>query len=229
VVKQEEVDLEALEFAASEADDGAPQADGPFPPGFFDRVDLDADTRFYARPRFATHIDRGAIQSVGRLYADLRVEGTVLDLMSSWLSHFRAKPARLVGLGLNAEELRANQQLSDWVVQDINEDTRLPFEDASFDHAVCCVSVDYLVRPVEVFAEVGRVLRPGGLLVVTFSDRLFPTKAIRGWLGTDDEGHIRIVRSYFRLSGRFGPAKSRLATDRGSGGDPLYGVWAARR
>ena len=229
MVKQEKVDLEELDFAASAEGELPTDTDGSFRPGFFDRVDPDADIRFYERPRFATHIDHGALQAVGRLYADLRINGTVLDLMSSWLSHFESKPQRLVGLGLNAEELRANKQLSDWVVQDLNEDTRLPFDGQSFDHAVCCVSVDYLVRPVEVFAEVGRVLKPGGLFVVTFSDRLFPTKAIRGWLATDDEGHVRIVRSYFRLSGRFGPAKTRLATDRGSGGDPLYGVWAARR
>jgi SAM-dependent methyltransferase len=223
VVKLNKVELGELEFAA------AATAHDAFPPHFFDRVDPASDDRFYASPRFATHIDRAAIHAVGRLYEEVGVAGTVLDLMSSWVSHFRTRPERLVGLGLNAEELRANRQLADWVVQDVNADARLPFEDESFDHAVCCVSVDYLVRPVEIFAEVARVLRPGGLFVVTFSDRLFLTKAIRGWLETDDEGHIRIVRTYFRLAGRFGRPKVRLETSPGSGGDPLYGVWAARR
>ena len=166
---------------------------------------------------------------MGRLYEELGIRGTVLDLMSSWISHFREKPERLVGLGLNEGELRSNPQLADWVVQDLNERPELPFEDATFDHAVCCVSVDYLVRPVEVFAEVGRVLRPGGLFVITFSDRLFPTKAIRGWLETDDEGHIGIVRRYFELSGRFGATEAELRTDPRAGGDPLYAVWARRR
>jgi SAM-dependent methyltransferase len=223
MVKLNRVELGELEFAAAGTGHDA------FPVHFFDRVDPTPDERFYASPRFATHIDRPAIEAVGRLYTDLGVSGTVLDLMSSWVSHFKARPERLVGLGLNAEELRANRQLADWVVQDLNADPRLPFEDQSFDHAVCCVSVDYLVRPVEVFTEVARVLRPGGLFVVTFSDRLFPSKAIRGWLATDDEGHIRIVRTYFRQAGRFGRPKARLETGPGSGGDPLYGVWAARR
>jgi SAM-dependent methyltransferase len=164
---------------------------------------------------------------VGDLYRSLGIEGEVLDLMSSWVSHFTATPRRLVGLGLNEAELRENRQLAEWVVQDVNREPRLPFADASFDHAVCCVSVDYLVRPVEVFAEVGRVLRPTGLFVVTFSDRCFPTKAIRGWLETDDAGHVAIVATYFRLSGRFAPAQAALCTDPAAGGDPLYGVWAA--
>jgi SAM-dependent methyltransferase len=230
VVKLNKVDVDALEFAdATAVQPARPDADDGFPRGFFDRVDAGPDERFYATPRFATHIDRSAIAAVGRLYEELGISGTVLDLMSSWISHFRLRPERLVGVGLNAEELRANRQLADWRVQDLNEHPRLPFDDESFDHAVCCVSVDYLVRPVEVFAEVGRVLRPGGLFVVTFSDRLFPTKAIRGWLATDDEGHIRIVRTYFRLAGRFGRPRARLETGSRSGGDPLYGVWAARR
>ena len=212
-----------LEFASE------PSAHPAFPPGFFDRVDPTPDTRFYSQPRLVTHIDRGAIEAVARLYEELGIRGTVLDLMSSWISHFGEKPERLVGLGLNEGELRANRQLADWVVQDLNERPELPFEDATFDHAVCCVSVDYLVRPVEVFAEVGRVLRPGGLFVVTFSDRLFPTKAIRGWLETDDRDHVSIVRDYFRLSGRFAPARAQLRTPGRADGDPLYGVWATRR
>jgi SAM-dependent methyltransferase len=228
VVKLNKVELGELDFTPADAALAAAAADA-FPPHFFDRVDAGPDERFYSAPRFATHIDRGAIDAVGRLYQELGVAGTVLDLMSSWVSHFKSRPERLVGVGLNAEELRANRELADWVVQDLNAEPQLPFEDESFDHAVCCVSVDYLVRPVEVFAEVARVLRPGGLFVVTFSDRLFPTKAIRGWLETDDEGHVRIVRTYFRLTGRFGRPKARLETGPGSGGDPLYGVWAARR
>ena len=223
MVKLSRVDPDDLQFSRSPAGHDA------FPPGFFDRVDPEPDSRFYSRPRLVTHIDRGAIEAVGALYEELGIRGHVLDLMSSWVSHFRHTPERLVGLGLNETELRANRQLADWVVQDLNKQTALPFADESFDHAVCCVSVDYLIRPVEVFSEVGRVLRHGGLFVVTFSDRLFPTKAIRGWLETDDEGHLRIVRAYFRLSRRFGPVRAQLRTPGRGSGDPLYAVWASRR
>ena len=220
MVRLSTVELEALGFAPFP--DGHPA----FPRGFFDRVDPTPDTTFYDRPRLVTHIDRNAIRAVGALYEEMKIDGDVLDLMSSWISHFPRTPRRLVGLGLNEAELRENRQLAVWAVRDLNADPSLPFPAASFDHVVCCVSVDYLVRPVEVFQEVGRVLRPGGLFLITFSDRLFPTKAIRGWLETDDEGHIGIVRRYFELSGRFGPAEAQLRTDPAAGGDPLYGVWA---
>ncbi len=197
-----------------------------FPAGFFDRLDPSPDPGFYAAPRFVTHIDDAAIAAVGRLYDDLAIAGSALDLMSSWISHFRVPPRELVGLGMNAAELRANPALSAHVVQDLNADARLPFEDDRFDHAVCAVSVDYLVRPLEVFAEVARVVRPGGVFACTFSNRCFPTKAIRGWLAADDAGHVAIVRRYFELTPGFGPPSSELRTPPHAAGDPLWAVWA---
>jgi len=198
-----------------------------FPDWFFDRADPGPDTAFYGPPRLVTHIDEGAIAAVGDLYAELSVEGEVLDLMSSWVSHFRAPPRRLVGLGMNAAELAANPVLAEHVVHDLNVDPALPFPDAGFDDVTCCVSVDYLVRPVEVFGEVARVLRPGGRFVVTFSNRCFPTKAIRGWLATDDRGHLQIVAAYFAAVGGFADLRGeRRPTP--PGGDPLYAVWAHR-
>ncbi len=198
-----------------------------FPPGFFDRMDPAPDPGFYAAPRLVTHIDDQAIAAVGALYEELGIEGTVLDLMSSWVSHFRTAPAELVGLGMNARELDANPALARSVVQDLNADPALPFADATFDHAVCCVSVDYLVRPLEVFAEVARVLRPGGRFVCSFSNRCFPTKAIRGWLATDDAGHVAIVRRYFEHTSGFGAPEDALRTPLRGRGDPLWAVWAA--
>ena len=121
--------------------------------------------------------------------------------MSSWVSHFRTAPASLTVLGMNAAELARNPMATAGVVHDLNADPHLPFDGASFDAVTCCVSVDYLVRPVEVFADVGRVLRPGGVFVVTFSNRCFPTKAIRGWLANDDRGRLAIVDAYFRVLG----------------------------
>jgi SAM-dependent methyltransferase len=200
-----------------------------FPPDFFDRLDPAPDTAFYGPERLVTHIDERAIAAVGALYEELGIEGSVLDVMSSWISHFRAPPAALVGLGMNEAELRANRALAEHVVHDLNADPVLPFADESFDHAVCCVSVDYLTRPVEVFAQVARVLRPGGLFVCTFSNRCFPTKAVRGWLATDDAGHVAIVRRYFELTERFEPVVDGLRTDPSSSGDPLYAVSGALR
>ena len=163
---------------------------------------------------------------MGALYEELHLDGDVLDLMSSWISHFVHKPSRLTVLGMNAPELEANAQADERVVHDLNADPVLPFAADSFDAAVCCVSVDYLVRPIDVFAEVARVVRSGGPFVCTFSNRCFPTKAIQGWLATSDQEHCEIVVEYFRRAGGWSEPAAALRTSRRDRGDPLYAVWA---
>jgi SAM-dependent methyltransferase len=203
-----------------------------WPCDFFARQDSSDDADFYASPRFVTHIDGGAIAAVSALYDELGVpNGRVLDLMSSWVSHLSRRPAGgLVVLGMNDAELRANPQAAAIVLQDLNRDPQLPFDDATFDAVTCCVSVDYLVRPVEVLREAARVLRSGGLAVCTFSNRCFPTKAIRGWLLTDDDEHVAIVSEYLTQAG-FTEVTGGLRTPSSGGGlrsyrgDPLYGAW----
>ncbi len=178
-----------------------------FPPGFFDRADDAPDPVFYGPPRLVTHIDDGAIAAVGALYAELGIDGSapeprrVLDLMSSWVSHFRTPPSELVVLGMNADELAANPAATERLVHDLNAEPRVPLPDADVDAAVCCVSIDYLTRPIEVLADVGRVLRPGGALAITYSNRCFPTKAVRGWLSAPEEQRPGIVAAYHRLAG----------------------------
>ena len=197
-----------------------------FPHGFFDRSDDSDDASFYSWPRLVTHIDAGAIAAVGALYDDLAIDGDVLDIMSSWVSHFHRPPARLTVLGMNATELAHNAQASARVVHDLNAQPTLPFAAGSFDAVVCCVSVDYLVRPVAVFRDVARVVRTGGLFVCTFSNRCFPTKAIRGWLAASDEEHCLIVAEYFRQSGRYEEPTVQRRTPREHRGDPLFAVWS---
>jgi SAM-dependent methyltransferase len=200
-----------------------------FPPGFFEPADGSADADFYSWPRLVTHIDEGAIAAVGALYDELGIGGDVLDLMASWVSHFRAAPARLTVLGMNAAELDANPAAVARVVHDLNADPRVPRPDGSFDAAVCCVSVDYLTQPVTVFTEVARVVRPGGAFVCTFSNRCFPTKAIRGWLYSSDEQRVDIVKRYFDQSDGWGEPHGERRTPRFHPGDPLMAVWAYRR
>jgi len=219
---------EFLPVAGRETVGMEPPDDFGFPAGFFDRADESPDAGFYGPPRFVTHIDDDAIAAVGGLYAELEITGAVLDLMGSWVSHFRNPPDHLTVLGMNAGELSANPQARRAVVHDLNQDTRLPFERESFDAAVCCVSVDYLVRPVEVFTDVARTLRPNAPFVTTFSNRCFPTKAIRGWLESTDEQHCEIVARYFSQAGGFGDATIERRTPAGHRGDPLFAVWARR-
>jgi SAM-dependent methyltransferase len=199
-----------------------------FPLGFFERVDPSPDSVFYSSSRLVTHLDDPAIAAVGALYDELGISGDVLDLMSSWISHFRTPPARLTALGMNYDELDANPSAAVTVVHDLNAEPRLPFPDESFDAVVCCLSVDYLTKPIEVFAEAARVLRPGGPFVCTFSNRCFPTKAIRGWLYADDERHCEIVQDYFRLAAGWDEPRSQLRTPVSQPGDPLFAVWAHR-
>ena len=199
-----------------------------FPPGFFERADEQSDAAFYAAPRLVTHIDDAAIAAVGDLYDELRVDGEVLDLMSSWVSHFRRAPSRLIVLGMNAEELAANLMAAERIVHDLNVEPRIPLDDESIDDVVCCVSVDYLTRPIEVITDIARVLRPGGRAVFTFSNRLFPTKAIRGWLYADDHQRCRIAAAYFERSRVFAPATVARRTPPDHRGDPLFAVWATR-
>jgi SAM-dependent methyltransferase len=204
-------------------------------PGFFDRADPSPDAEFYAWPRLVTHIDDRAITAVTALYAELGLDGgaeeprRILDLMSSWTSHLASAPAELIVLGMNQVELDANPIAARRIVQDLNTDPRLPLADRSVDGVLCCVSVDYLIRPVEVLTEAARVLRPAAPIVLTFSNRCFPSKAIRGWLASDDAARGAIIGEYLSLTGGFTPAEVTLRTPAGNyRGDPLYAVVARR-
>ena len=206
-----------------------PPPDSRYPPDAFRRLDETPDPAFYATPRFVTHIDAGAIAAVTELYREhLPAGGAVLDLMSSWVSHLPMDVSygRVTGLGMNADELAANPRLDGWVVHDLNAEPRLPFAEGTFDGATCCVSIDYLVQPVAVLRDLARVLRPGAPLVVTFSNRRFPTKVIALWETLDDAGHARLVEQYLREAGGWDAV---IALDRSPGtGDPLWAIVAHR-
>ena len=201
----------------------------PFPPWFFTRADELDDARFYDFDRFVTHIDDEAIAALGQVYADLGVGGRVLDLMASWVSHLRDPPDELTVLGMNRQELEANPLATTVVVHDLNATPALPFETDRFDAAVCTVSVDYLIHPIEVFAEVARVLVPGSVFACTFSNRCFPTKAIRGWLMANDAQRAQVVAEYFQRSRAWTDPELIRATPPAHRGDPLFAVWARVR
>ncbi|GBC60036.1 hypothetical protein DENIS_0978 [Desulfonema ishimotonii] len=172
----------------------------------FAREDERPDSRFYASPRFVSHIDETAMHTVSQLYGELLRPGMrVLDLMSSWQSHLpaRTEMSHVTGLGLNAEELMRNERLDDHVVRDLNENPVLPFDDASYDASVCTVSVEYLTRPFEVFREISRVLKPGGQFIVSFSNRWFPPKVINIWHELHEFERMGMVLEYFLASARF--------------------------
>jgi SAM-dependent methyltransferase len=193
----------------------------------FGRYDESPDEEFYRLPRFVTHIDDRAIAAVTQLYRKFFPEGgAILDLMSSWVSHLppEVEYRRVVGLGMNERELEKNPRLDEFVVHNLNRIPELPFGDAEFDGVGICVSIDYLTRPVEVLREVGRVLGVGLPLVITFSNRCFPTKAVTIWHQLDDRGHMRLVERYLEEAGNFRGVHSLDRSPRRLFSDPLYAV-----
>jgi FKBP-type peptidyl-prolyl cis-trans isomerase 2 len=209
----------------------------------FTRDDNSPDSQFYSEPRLVQHIDDTAIEMVRNTYGRFLKDGMqVLDLMSSWQSHIPdgLRLNRLVGLGLNDIELKKNTRLSEFTVQDLNLKSVLPFESNSFDAVVCTVSVEYLTNPLVVFEEVNRVLREDGYFIVTFSNRWFPTKAIKIWKELNDFERMGMVLEYFIRSGGFRslqtysfrglprPHDDKYYPDLRYS-DPIYAVWGQKR
>lgn len=206
-----------------------------------ERADESADDVFYAEPRMVAHLDEWAIAEAMDFYrvllAPLPPAAHVLDLMSSRYSHVPddVPLGEVVGLGLNAEELAENRQLTRWVIHDLNREPHLPFADGSFDAVLNTVSVQYLTRPVAVFRDVARVLKPRAPLAVLFSDRMFPTKAIRAWRERGNQQRLELVRAYFAATGAFEDIEVTVRPGRKLRGlwsghsDPLFAVTGRRR
>jgi SAM-dependent methyltransferase len=193
-----------------------------FPEQFFQRQDESADENFYIQPRFVTHIDDATISRLTEFYREqIASKSRVLDLMSSWISHLPkgVTYAHVAGLGMNMAELDANPQLNNYCVQDLNITPALPYADNSFDAVLIAVSIQYLVKPVEVMTEINRCLNPGGQCIVAMSHRLFPTKAIRAFQILPPAERCEIVATYMKKSG----LTAIEALDRSpQTGDPLW-------
>lgn len=209
----------------------APRELPELPAEAFAKHDSSPDPHFYREPRFVTHIDEPAIAAVTSLYAELLpLGGVILDMMSSWVSHLPPDTAfaAVIGHGLNQRELDANPRLTRRFVQDLNADLHLPLESASVDAALICVSVQYLQQPATVLSEVARVLRPGSPVIISFSNRCFPTKAVAIWTALDATGHAQLVDLYLRRAG-FARTETRILIPEGGPSDPMTAVigWTA--
>jgi SAM-dependent methyltransferase len=205
----------------------------------FQRTDESEDSLFYVQPRMVKHIDDTAIDIIRRLYDKrIRPQSDVLDLMSSWVSHLPEELAlkSLTGLGMNQRELEANSRLTESVIHDLNTSPRLPFDDKAFDAVICSVSVEYLVHPIEIFEEISRVLKPGGLFMVTFSNRWFPPKVIKIWSELHEFERMGLVLEFFLKSGKYKELETysmrglpRPQDDKYYSqilfSDPVYAVW----
>ena len=199
-----------------------------FSPQYFEREDNADDRLFYLQPRKVVHIDDGAIAAIGRCFLEMvPPNSVVLDLMSSWRSHWpEGHPKqRMVGVGLNLEEMQDNFDLDEAVVHNVNEDLPLPLEGETFDAVLITVSAQYLTHPVETFQEVNRILKPGGVFIVSFSNRMFPTKAVRIWRVSSDRGRVDLVGTCMEAAGNFEDIQGTLLNPGDSPpGDPMFAV-----
>ena len=205
----------------------------PFKTEDFKRQDESSDNSFYSQPRFVYHIDDNAVAALTTYYKSVFFDGaSVLDVCSSWVSHFPKdiKLGRTAGTGMNEAELKRNDQLTEYSVKDLNVDPSLDYEDNSFDFVTCVVSVDYLTRPLEVFTEIRRVLKPNGMAIISQSNRCFPTKAINIWLNTNDLQHMFIIGAYFHYAGGFQKAEAIDVSPNSFpfGSDPMYIIQAKK-
>ena len=217
--------------------------DSFYPNDAFSRLDETDDQVFYDRDRFVSHLDSLALSTIEKLIGDLVVEKNpvILDLMAGWDSHIPTKlnPGKLIGLGLNENELKENGALSDYVIHDLNENPKLPFPNGTFDAVINTVSVDYMTKPLDVFRDVGRILKPGRLFLVIFSNRMFPQKAVKIWKESGEEERVLLVEGFFRDAGVFekptlfvSKGKPRPKDDKyahmGIPSDPVYALYAER-
>ncbi|MDJ0556858.1 MAG: class I SAM-dependent methyltransferase [Microcoleaceae cyanobacterium MO_207.B10] len=211
------------------------------------KLDDSDDSLFYSYPRFVTHVDEGFIDQLTNLYREyLKPNTRILDMMSSWVSHLpdEMEFSHVEGHGMNEEELAKNRQLNHYFVQDLNKDLKLPLPDQDFDAVLNCVSVQYLQYPDAIFYEIYRILKPGGIAIISFSNRMFYQKAISAWRDSSEGKRIELVKLYFdsvknangmpgfsqvEVISRQSNAPSFLQMLGLGGGDPFYAVIAYRQ
>ncbi len=213
-------------------------------PDAFSRLDESDDTFFYETDRFVSHLDRTALATVEHVIGSLITDKdpVILDLMAGWDSHIppAVRPAKVVGLGLNRNELETNPSVDQVVIHDLNRDPRLPFPDKTFDAVINTVSVDYMTRAVDVFRDVHRVLKPGGIFLVVFSNRMFPEKAVKVWRDADEGERLILVQEFFQAAEGFerplefvSKGRPRPKDDKYTGttteSDPVFAVYARRK
>jgi len=164
------------------------------------KLDESDDALFYDYPRFVNHVDDGFIEQLTELYRQrLRLGSRILDMMSSWVSHLPEDVGFewVEGHGMNPDELAKNRRLNHYFVQNLNRNPQLSLEDGSFDAVLNAVSVQYLQQPEIIFAEIRRILKPGGTAIISFSNRMFYQKAIAAWRDGSEAERVSLVKGYF--------------------------------
>lgn len=204
------------------------------------KLDDTNDLDFYDSPRLVTHVDEGFIARLTNIYQEeLQPDSRILDLMSSWVSHLpdEMQFAHVEGHGMNEAELAKNPRLDHYFVQNLNQNPKLPLDDADFDAVLITVSIQYLQYPEAVLSEIYRVLKPNGVVIISFSNRMFYQKAIAAWRDGTDTDRVNLVKKYFQSVDGFSepkvvvhqpPVAGFLQMLGLAGGDPFYAVVARK-
>ena len=169
-----------------------------------DKLDRSDDSLFYAEPRFVHHLDASFRARLTQLYRErIPACAVVVDLMSSWVSHLPEDITyqEVIGHGLNGEELAANPRLDRHWLQNLNTTQQLPLADNSVDAVLIVAGWQYLQQPEAVAAELLRVVRPRGEVIVAFSNRMFFQKASQIWTDGSDREHLAYVAEVFTAQG----------------------------
>lgn len=207
----------------------------------FQRDNEEDDSIFYDKPRLTAHIDSKCHENLVKTYERiLPPSGKILDLMSSYQSHIPTeREYYVIGLGLNAEEMKNNKTLNEFIVHDLNKNPCLPFEKEEFDIIICDLGIEYVTKPFKLISEIKRVLKTKGIVTFSFSNRYFPPKVIKLWIDLHEFERLGYVLELLLRNGGFQNFKTfsyrgydRPKDDKYFGytflSDPLYIVCASK-
>ena len=172
----------------------------------YDRTksDIFDDEIFYQQPRFVHHLSDSFRNRLTSLYSEyLLNHHIILDLMSSWVSHLPSNISykKVIGHGMNEAELSSNERLDKFFVQNLNKKQNMPIEDSSVDVGLIVAGWQYLQYPEKVSLELSRVIKSDSLLIISFTNRAFWTKAPNIWTYSSEEKRIEYVTSVLTSNG----------------------------
>ena len=168
------------------------------------KSDISDDGIFYQQPRFVHHLSHSFRNRLTSLYSEyLLNHHIILDLMSSWVSHLPSNISykKVIGHGMNEAELSSNERLDRFFVQNLNKKQNMPIEDSSVDVGLIVAGWQYLQYPEKVSLELSRVIKSDSLLIISFTNRAFWTKAPNIWTYSSEEKRIEYVTSVLTSNG----------------------------
>ena len=168
------------------------------------KADISDDEIFYQQPRFVHHLSDSFRNRLTSLYSEFLLNHhIILDLMSSWVSHLPSNISykKVIGHGMNEAELSSNERLDKFFVQNLNKKQNMPIEDSSVDVGLIVAGWQYLQYPEKVSLELSRVIKSDSLLIISFTNRAFWTKAPNIWTYSSEEKRIEYVTSVLTSNG----------------------------